>query len=271
MPSILDLITLLGTKHYINFILFSLCLYIILESLFPLYKSRGKLVSRWWVNFSLLIIGISILSILLFILGYDKKYAADLNIGLFKQIIDVPLWLQFVIFLLFADACFYGLHRLSHHWRPLWRLHLVHHTDLDIDSTTTFRGHFIGYFISFLLMTILLIVLGVPVWTIMAFQLIHSFHAIFSHCNVQISPFFDKILRLVIVTPDMHRVHHGADKQYTNSNYGMIFSFWDRLFDSYQFLDREQQIDMSIGLEYYRESKEQSLWASLKHPFTYKP
>jgi len=259
----------LGTQYYFSILFLILLFYIILEISLPLYPAKKNLLSRWVTNLGLFFICVLVTYGLVYGLSYDEKSLADLNMGLFKQLDNVPFLLQFLVLVLFADFCFFAFHFLSHHWRPLWRLHLVHHTGLDMDSTTTLRIHPLGYLLNLGLRGLILVLLGVPFWLLLVFDLVHIAHDFYAHSNIKLPTVLEQKLRLIIVTSDMHRIHHGAEQYHTNSNYGIIFSFWDRLFHTYHFLDIEQQKQMPLGLEYYRKESEQGLWETLKQPFSY--
>jgi len=257
--------------NYFTFLMAILCIYVLLETLIPLFPVRVPLLNRWIVNLSLYMIFSIIAYGIAYFLGqhWEEQLINEINIGLFHWLPNTSLWLQFIILLLVSDFIAFWLHAISHNWRPLWRLHLVHHTDLDVDVTTTFRDHPLSYLLAIIIEVIIIVLLGIPFILLILLKIIQGIHSLYTHTNVKIPRSIEEKLRLIIVTSDMHRIHHDSNIDNTNSNYGMIFSFWDRMFKTYKFLEWDKQKQMELGLEYYRNKREQSLLATLQHPFTY--
>ncbi len=141
----------------------------------------------------------------------------------------------------------------------LWRLHMIHHTDLDFDLTTGLRFHPIEAMLSMILKLIVIIAIGPSVAAVLTFEILLSGMAMFNHGNLAIGKAVDQWLRLLIVTPDMHRVHHSVIIRETNSNYGFNLSVWDRLFGTYCSQPRKGQTDMVIGLSQFRDEKNLTL------------
>lgn len=247
--------------------------YILLEALLPLFPHRAPLLKRWYVNLSLhLINSITVYALIYNFFGMNlEDEISQSGFGIFHWVGGVPIWLQFLAFAVVADLCSYGMHRFYHNWRPLWRLHVVHHSDLDIDITDSFRFHPFQILIEFSVRLLITLMLGVPLLVLVLFDVLYTLFVFYPHANIKLPRPIEKILRTVIVTSDMHRVHHSSIPADTNSNYGDIFSFWDRLFGSYQFKEWDEQKDMQLGLEYFREKKDQSLISVLMQPFNYQP
>ncbi|MGC3833834.1 sterol desaturase family protein [Moritella viscosa] len=132
------------------------------------------------------------------------------------------------------DAAIYFQHRLFHRVPALWRLHRMHHSDLDIDVTTAIRFHPIEIILSMLIKIAVIITLGVPVIAVVLFELLLNLTAMFNHSNIRLPAKIDRYMRNILVTPDMHRVHHSVNGHETNHNFGFCLPWWDHLFDSYQ-------------------------------------
>lgn len=186
--------------------------------------------------------------------------------GLFNQI-DLPIFLEVIVCVLLLDLAIYAQHIVFHKIPWLWKLHLVHHVDLDIDTTTGIRFHTIETLISFAWKALLILALGTPALAVMIFEILLSVCALFNHSNVRLPLWFDKILRLVLVTPDMHRVHHSVEQHETNSNYGFCLSIWDMIFHTYRAQPDAGHEAMTIGLANFRESSVEKLGHMLALPF----
>jgi len=158
-------------------------------------------------------------------------------------------------------------HVIFHKIPILWRLHRMHHADTDIDVTTGIRFHPIEIILSLLIKIALVWALGIPAVAVILFEVILNASAMFNHANMRLPLPIDRALRRLIVTPDMHRVHHSWHRDETDSNYGFSLSIWDRLFKTYRDQPRDGHDDMIIGLHDYRELKDHSLPGLLMIPF----
>ena len=152
--------------------------------------------------------------------------------------------------------------------RWLWRLHRVHHTDIDFDATTAIRFHPLEIIISMAYKVMLIVIIGADPITVIAFEIILNGSAMFNHGNVAISSSFDRILRWFIITPDMHRIHHSTIKSETDSNYGFSISCWDRLCRTYTDQPQLAHTQMNLGQEEFRNSEQLSWLKLLKQPFS---
>ena len=186
--------------------------------------------------------------------------------GLFNFISLNPV-IEFCITLVLLDAVIYGQHVVFHKIPILWRVHRVHHTDPEVDVTTGFRFHPIEIILSLLLKMLVVILLGAPVMAVLVFELVLNLVAMFNHGNISLPVSLDRILRLILVTPDMHRVHHSTKKIETNSNYGFCLPVWDRIFRTYQDQPALGHMQMQIGLKEFRAEESISLWNLLVQPF----
>lgn len=167
----------------------------------------------------------------------------------------IPLWMAVLISLVLLDFVIYLQHVVFHAVPLLWRLHRVHHADLDIDVTTGTRFHPFEIILSMLIKAAVILVLGPPVMAVVIFEILLNATSLFNHGNVRISPALDRMLRLLLVTPDMHRVHHSIEEDETNSNFAFNLSIWDRLFDTYRDQPRAGHENMTIGINTFREAK----------------
>ncbi|MCW8933805.1 MAG: sterol desaturase family protein [Gammaproteobacteria bacterium] len=178
--------------------------------------------------------------------------------GLFNYVDLNPL-LEIIIAIIVLDLIIYLQHVLVHAVPALWRLHRVHHADLDYDVTTGSRFHPIEILISMLIKLATITVLGPAVVAVIIFEVLLNGMAMFNHGNVGLPPKLDKFLRFFIVTPDMHRVHHSVEDDETNSNFGFNLSCWDRLFGTYREQPRKGHVAMNIGIRGFTKPQ-QSTW-----------
>ncbi len=166
-----------------------------------------------------------------------------------------PFLLAVVIAVVAMDFVIYLQHVLVHAVPLLWRFHRLHHADLDYDVTTGARFHPVEIFLSMLIKFATIVVLGPPVVAVVIFEVILNAMAMFNHANVRLSLGLDKALRLLVVTPDMHRVHHSVEDDEANSNFGFNLSIWDRLFGTYREQPRAGHEGMIIGIRKHRDPK----------------
>jgi len=183
------------------------------------------------------------------------------------QMLDLPVWLAVLIAVVILDFTVWAQHVLFHVVPWLWRLHRMHHADLDIDLTTGLRFHPIEIFLSFGIKAGAIVLIGAPAIAVLIFEIILSSLALFNHSNARIPVAVDRWLRWLIVTPDFHRVHHSWLPQETNSNYGFNLSLWDRSFRTYRAEPRDGHDGMTIGLPLFREPAWERLDKLLIQPF----
>ena len=179
----------------------------------------------------------------------------------------VPFPWAFVLALLALDCAIYLQHVLFHAVPALWRLHRMHHADLDFDVTTGARFHPLEIVISMGIKLAVVSALGAPALAVLVFEILLNATAMFNHSNVNIPVKLDCLLRLLVVTPDMHRVHHAVRPAETNSNFGFNLPWWDRLFGTYAAQPRDGHADLVIGIEQFRAAREQRLDRMLIQPF----
>ena len=186
--------------------------------------------------------------------------------GLFN-IVDAGFWPSFILSFLLMDLVIYGQHVITHKIPLLWRIHRVHHTDLDFDVTTALRFHPFEIILSMFLKFFFIALFGAPVVAVIVFEIILNISSMFNHSNIQIPVSIDRWLRFFIVTPDMHRVHHSVIKVETNSNYGFNIPWWDHIFRTYRPQPKDGHTKMKIGLNEFRGNKVVFLHWLLLQPF----
>jgi len=177
--------------------------------------------------------------------------------GIFNYV-DIPFWLAVAASVIAMDFIIYLQHVMVHAVPVLWRLHRMHHADLDIDVTTGARFHPIEIILSMLIKFATIAVLGPPVVAVVIFEIILNATAMFNHGNVKLPKALDSVLRWLLVTPDMHRVHHSVEDDEANSNFGFSLPWWDRLFGTYRDQPRKGHEAMTIGIHKFRNMKQVS-------------
>lgn len=186
--------------------------------------------------------------------------------GLFLHV-ALPTWLEFFISLLLLDLAIYLQHRVFHYVPVLWRLHRMHHADLDIDVTTGARFHPIEILLSLAIKFVVIVTLGIPALAVLFFEIALNATSMFNHSNVRMPLPVERVLRWLVVTPDMHRVHHSIVRRETDSNFGFNFPWWDRLLRTYRAQPEAGHERMTIGIEQFRDPKELRLDRMLSQPF----
>lgn len=176
------------------------------------------------------------------------------ELGLLNQF-RCPLWMSTVVTVLMLDLAVYAQHVAMHKTPMLWRLHLVHHADIEFDVTTGVRFHTLEILLSAIYKGAVVLLLGFPAVGVLVFEALLNASAMFSHANVRLPPCVEQIVRACFVTPDMHRVHHSIIRDETNSNFGFNISWWDRLFRTYRDQPACGHLDMKIGLAEERDER----------------
>ncbi|TLF52516.1 sterol desaturase family protein [Halomonas urmiana] len=196
--------------------------------------------------------------------------AAEQGWGLFN-LVSVPTWLAMVASVVMLDMAIYFQHRLFHVVPWLWRLHRMHHADLEFDVTTGLRFHPLEILISMGIKLAVVALLGAPALAVLIFEVLLNATSMFNHGNVRLPARLDRWLRLAVVTPDMHRVHHSIVRQETDSNFGFNLPWWDRLFGTYRDQPAAGHLGMTIGIEDFREAHDLRLDRMLLQPFVNPP
>jgi sterol desaturase/sphingolipid hydroxylase (fatty acid hydroxylase superfamily) len=185
--------------------------------------------------------------------------------------LGVSGWAAAVLGFVVLDLAIYGQHVALHHVPVLWRLHRVHHADPDFDVSTGIRFHPVEILLSQVWKILVVLAVGVPAAAVLAFEIALNATSMFSHANLRLPRMLDSALRLAVVTPDMHRVHHSIVTAETNSNFGFNLSLWDRLFGTYRREPMSDQTTMPIGLSSYRDANATHFLWLLRFPFVRGP
>lgn len=224
-------------------------------------------VIRWTNNLGVVVVDTIILRLSFPILAVGLALLAEgRGWGLFNML-DLPLWLAVLVSLIVLDLAIYLSHVVFHHVPVLWRLHRMHHADLELDVTSGLRFHPIEIMLSMVLKLAVVAALGAPAVAVLLFEVILNAAAMFNHSNIKLPQRIDRLLRLVLVTPDMHRVHHSVLPEETNSNYGFNLPWWDWLFGTYRAQPKEGHDGMTIGIEDFRTPRDLWLDRMLMQPF----
>ncbi len=261
MLEYLDFETLLRLIPFIAI----LTLLVVWELIFPRRAGSGRRL-RWPSNFGIFLIDVAMLVALPVSAISAALVSIEYKFGLFFQM-EAPFWPKVIFCLIALDLLVYWQHRLFHRFHILWRVHRMHHTDTAFDITTALRFHPIEIFVSILLKAGVIILLGAPVLAVILFEIILNGAAMFNHSNIRIPLWLDRVVRWVIVTPDMHRVHHSIHKKEYSHNFGFCLSVWDRLFRSYTPQPEDGHQAMVIGLEVFNTPEEARLDKLISQPF----
>lgn len=228
----------------------------VFELLLPKRKLLVSKVMRWANNISLTVLNTYIIRVLFPTAAVGMAvFAAEQGWGLFNYY-DIAFPLAVVLSVILMDMVIYLQHVMVHAVPVLWRLHRVHHADPDFDVTTGARFHPLEIILSMIIKFSIIVVLGAPALAVIIFEILLSSMAMFNHSNVRINTTIDKYLRLLVVTPDMHRVHHSVETDETNSNFGFNLPWWDRLFGTYRAQPRKTHATMDIGIHGFVKSSE---------------
>lgn len=237
-----------------------------------LFAPRRRLstsrASRWCINLGIVIVNTLILRLLFPIAAVGAAIiATEKHWGLFNNVAIHP-YVAMALSVIILDWTIYIQHVLFHAVPILWRLHMVHHADLDFDLTTGARFHPIEIMISMVIKIAVVVLIGASAVSVIIFEVLLNGMAMFNHGNLFIPFGFDRLLRLIVVTPDMHRVHHSVFPFETNSNFGFNLSWWDRLMGTYRDQPSMGHEGMTIGLNQFRDPSRLTLLKILVLPFT---
>ncbi len=266
METIINYFETIPSAHRSLILVGGITFFWLLEGAIPLFKFDYKKWKHAFPNLFLTFTTIIINFALAFLLLKTADWVQVNNFGLINWLPDMPIGLYAVLGILFLD--FFGAylaHFTEHKVKMLWMVHLVHHSDHKVDTTTANRHHPIESVIRFSFTLIGVFVVGAPIAIVMLYQSLSLISTQFTHANIKMSPKFDKLLSYIIISPDMHKVHHHYKLPFTDSNYGNIFSIWDRIFGTYMELDRNKIV---YGVDTFPdEAKNSSLKELLKQPF----
>lgn len=211
-------------------------------------------------GFNTVIIGLMFSSLIAVVAAWSGNQKAGL-----LHVLGWPLWIETAIALLLFDGWMYLWHRANHVIPFLWRFHRMHHTDREMDVTTATRFHTGELILSSILRLAIIVLLGLNLWQVVVYEVILIPVIQFHHSNVNLPERWDRLLRVLVVSPNMHRVHHSRFQPETDSNFSSVFSFWDRL--AHTFRRREDVRTIKLGLSEFDDSQWQTIWGMLKTPF----
>lgn len=240
----------------------------------PKRKPRYRRKQRWPANLAIVAVDTVLLRIIAPVgLTGVALVASENGWGLFyylsKAGTEIPFWLVMVVSIVVLDIVIYWQHRLFHRIPLLWRMHRVHHADPDFDVTTGLRFHPAEIVLSFFIKAAAILALGAPALAVIVFEIILNACSLFNHGNVALPKPMEKLVGKVLITQELHRIHHSTEKEETNSNYGFSVSWWDHLFRSFTAKPKAGSDNVDIGLQEYRDAKlTTKLWGLLKIPFT---
>ena len=266
METILNYFEAIPSIHRSALLIGGITLFWILEGMLPLfnfkYKKWKHALPNLFFTLTTVIINFTLAGLLIFTSFWVKEN----NFGIINWLPEMPLWLYALLGVLFLD--FFGAylaHYVEHKVKPLWMVHLVHHSDHNVDTTTANRHHPIESIIRFAFTLAGVFIVGTPIAIVFLYQSMSLVATQFTHANIKMSKRVDKLISYVFISPDMHKIHHHYKLPYTDSNYGNIFSIWDRLFGTYMYMNRE---DIVYGVDTFPNEEENgSLIHLLKQPF----
>lgn len=244
-----------------------LTLMAVLEAILPRRNRAQPRNKRWTTNLAMILVDSVALRVALPVVAIGAAALAIERGWGFFQWVAWPAWLEITLSIIVLDMLIYWQHVATHRIPLLWRLHKVHHSDRDIDVTTGVRFHPIEIVLSMLYKMLCVVLIGPAVVAVLIFEVLLNASALFNHANIRLPQWVDRWLRLLVVTPDMHRVHHSANEVETDRNFGFALSIWDRLFGSYQSQPQAGHIEMTIGLSEHQDEQPAGLWWALSLPF----
>ncbi len=249
---------------------FFLAMFVAMAGLEALYPRRQRLYSRllrWSGNLGISVINQVFVRLLIPATAVAlAAHASGQGWGLLNQV-ALPVWVAIPVAVLVLDLAIYLQHIVYHVVPVLWRFHRMHHADLDFDVTTGIRFHPLSILLSALIKLAIVLAIGPPVIAVLIFEVLLNATSMFNHSNLRIPVSVDRVLRYLVVTPDMHRVHHSTDGAEMNRNFGFNFPWWDRLFGTYLDQPALGHDNMVVGLEQFRTRGDLGLGRMLIQPF----
>jgi sterol desaturase/sphingolipid hydroxylase (fatty acid hydroxylase superfamily) len=243
-----------------------IALFWIIESVNPFFKFKYNKLHHAGINIFFTLTTIVINFALAFILLQTAQYVTDKDFGILQWLPDMNIWIYTILGLLLLD--FFGAylaHFVEHRVKFLWKFHLIHHTDTYIDTTSGNRHHPGESVIRFIFTSLGVFIVGSPMWMVFLYQTLSVVATQFTHANICLPKKIDSLMSYFLVSPDMHKIHHHYKLPYTDSNYGNIFSIWDRIFGTFLYMKRE---DIVYGVDTHMDPKENNVLINLlKIPF----
>ncbi|ODS81107.1 MAG: sterol desaturase [Cytophagaceae bacterium SCN 52-12] len=254
------------SSHRSAILVGGIAIFWLIENAFPLFRFSYNKYRHAGINIFFTLTTIIVNFLLAFLLVKTSDLVVEKHIGLLQWLPWLPLWARFVTGLLLLDLIgAWLIHWIQHKVKWMWKFHLVHHTDTCVDTTTANRHHPGESLLRFVFTILAVVISGAPMWIVFAYQSLSVALSQFNHANIRLPEAVDRILSLAIVTPNMHHVHHHYRQPYTDTNYGNIFSVWDRLFGTFAKADQDTLV---YGVDTHMKREENSrLWNLLHIPF----
>ena len=252
-------------------VVISLSAVLMLEALAPLHATPSPPLRRWAHNFALSALAVGVTLTMPFVFRWVGQVWPVHPIAGGMTTWGLPVAAQWLITFLLLESCLYAFHRLAHRVPWLWRLHAVHHSDTELDATTTHRHHPLENLAAALFTLPVLWWLGLPWAAVLSFSLLAVLVSTVSHGNLRLPEWLDRPLRWLIVTPAYHRVHHSAHQPQTDSNYATLLTVWDHLLRTASAAPADRARGLTIGLDYARAPADQTVVQLLAWPFTQPP
>lgn len=265
MESLVQYFETIPSLHRSIILIGGITFFWLLEGLMPMRSLRYKKWHHAWPNFFFTATSVLVNFFLAFLLLQTADWTQANAFGLL-QLVVLPFWVYVVLGVLLLDFIgAYLAHLVEHKVKPLWMVHLVHHSDHHVDTTTANRHHPLESLVRFSFTLLAVFILGVPIGVVMLYQSLSVVLSQFNHANINLPTKLDQWLSYVLVTPHMHKVHHHHVLPYTDSNYGNIFAIWDRLLGTYKNLDAERIV---YGVDVFpNEDKNSRVGSLLEQPF----
>lgn len=266
MDAIINYFTNIPSSHRTAMIVGGIAFFWIVESAIPLFQFKYNKWKHAGTNIFFTVTTIVVNFVLAFILVKSANWTTEHDFGIINWLPEMPVIIYTIIGLLVLDLIgAYFIHWLEHQVKWMWRFHLIHHSDRNVDTTSANRHHPGESVFRFVFTTIAVVITGAPMWMVFMYQAMSVLLSQFNHANIALPKKWDNALSWIFITPDMHHVHHHYVLPYTDSNFGNIFSIWDRLFGTYTDLERSKLV---YGIDTYMDPKEnEPIGSLLKIPF----
>ena len=265
MDSVIAYFSDMPSAHRSLLLVGGLTFFFLMENVIPFFKMEYHRGKHALINIFFTVTTVIVNFSMAFLLLWSADFVVANQVGLL-QWVELPLWLQGLVGLLLMDLlAAYTPHWVQHHVKWMWMFHIVHHTDQDVDTTSANRHHPGESVIRFAFTLAAVYIVGAPVWVVFIYQTASLVLTQFNHANIRMPKWLNSVMVSVLCTPDMHRVHHHYRQPYSDTNYGNIFSFWDRIFGTYAVVDNAK---LKYGVDTYMDEKKvNNIWELLKVPF----
>ena len=261
---ILDVVKALPDWSVLAWLAICLLVSLLLEAMFPLKRFVNQKLKHDAFNVGLFVMNLIIVSPLVAGLGIVALWVEANQIGLLYQI-NLSVWAELLLAILVLDLIAqYAVHYVLHHVNWMWRLHVVHHADTNVDASTGTRHHPGDLAFRLVAASTAIILFGIPAAFYLVYRFLSGFFSYFTHANIHLPPELDRLLSYIIVTPNMHKLHHHYQAPWTDSNFGNLFSFWDRLFGTF---DSADAADIHYGLDILDGNRDLDVLYQLQAPF----